>query len=292
MGFEGKKINDNLALFGGPLPDKALDALKRRSPTADDIIRSLPESAFINISEAEIIGKVEVPEVNRQELMENDLKEKVNYRRERKKKSVAIEQKKTIIETIIEPTLEIENEDIMDSLEKDLEELNRKIEEQRKMKEDLARLKQMQEEAAKQVAAPEPAPQSNIKDQVVELLALAPNSPKKPQIDAWKERYGKNGVHVMAFGEGEVYVYHHLTRGEWKKIKDIMAKLQETGTEGGEIEERMKEKVVQYCVLWPSVNEEWLQNCKAGVLDSLYQMILLNSGFLTPQQAMLLTTQL
>lgn len=292
MGFEGKKINDNLALFGGPLPDKALDALKRRSPTADDIIRSLPESAFINISEAEIIGKVETPEVNQQELMENDLKEKVNYRRERKKKSVAIEQEKTIIETIIEPTLEIENEDIMDSLEKDLEELNRKIEEQRKMKEDLARLKQMQEEAAKQVATPEPAPQSNIKDQVVELLALAPNSPKKPQIDAWKERYGKNGVHVMAFGEGEVYVYHHLTRSEWKKIKDIMAKLQETGTEGGEIEERMKEKVVQYCVLWPSVNEEWLQNCKAGVLDSLYQMILLNSGFLTPQQAMLLTTQL
>ena len=56
--------------------------------------------------------------------------------------------------------------------------------------------------------------------------------------------------------------------------------------------QKLKEKVVLYCVLWPSVDEKWLDYCKAGILDSLYQMILLNSGFLTPQQAMLLTTQL
>ena len=59
-----------------------------------------------------------------------------------------------------------------------------------------------------------------------------------------------------------------------------------------EVEEKLKEKVVLYCVIWPSVDENWLDYCKAGILDSLYQMILLNSGFLTPQQAMLLTTQL
>ena len=59
-----------------------------------------------------------------------------------------------------------------------------------------------------------------------------------------------------------------------------------------EVEEKLKEKVVLYCVLYPSLNNNWLEYCKAGVLDSLYQMILLNSGFLTPQQAMLLTTQL
>ena len=59
-----------------------------------------------------------------------------------------------------------------------------------------------------------------------------------------------------------------------------------------EVEERLKEKVVGYCILWPEVDEQWLEYCKAGVIDSLYQMILLNSGFLTPQQAMLLTTQL
>lgn len=295
MGFEAKKINDKLALFGGPLPEKALEALKRRSPTAEDIIKSLPESAFINISEEEVVPKENIEENLRKE-KDQLLKEKASYRRERKKKQVAITEEKTIIENIIESPIEEKAEEDMDSLEKELEELNRKVEEQRKIKEEAERLKRLQEEAIKKVeevpeAQPEPQT-TNIKDQVVELLALAPNAPKKPQIDAWKERYGKNGVHVMAFGEGEVYVYHHLTRGEWKKIKDIMGKLQETGLDGGEIEERMKEKVVQYCVLWPEINDNWLSNCKAGILDSLYQMILLNSGFLTPQQAMLLTTQL
>lgn len=292
MGFEGKKINDRLALFGSPLPDKALDALKRRSPTAEDIIKSLPESAFINITEQDIIENKAPTKADIQEEKEKSLKEKVNYRRERKKK-LAEETEKTIIEKIIEP-IEEEKEDPMDSLEQELEALNAKIEEQRRVKQEAELAKQRQEEALRveeAVEAPQ-APQVNLRDQVVELLALTPNAPKKPQIDAWKDKYGKNGVHVMAFGEGEVYVYHHLTRGEWKKIKDIMSKLQESGLDGGEIEERMKEKVVQYCVLWPSLSDDWLQNCKAGVLDSLYQMVLLNSGFLTPQQAMLLTTQL
>lgn len=292
MGFEGKKINDRLALFGSPLPDKALDALKRRSPTAEDIIKSLPESAFINITEQDIIENKAPTKADIQEEKEKSLKEKVNYRRERKKK-LAEETEKTIIEKIIEP-IEEEKEDPMDSLEQELEALNAKIEEQRRVKQEAELAKQKQEEALRveeAVEAPQ-APQVNLRDQVVELLALTPNAPKKPQIDAWKDKYGKNGVHVMAFGEGEVYVYHHLTRGEWKKIKDIMSKLQEGGLDGGEIEERMKEKVVQYCVLWPSLSDDWLQNCKAGVLDSLYQMVLLNSGFLTPQQAMLLTTQL
>ena len=117
------------------------------------------------------------------------------------------------------------------------------------------------------------------------------NPPSLDLISSWKESYGKNGIHVMAFGEGDVYIYHHLTRGEWKKIKEIMNKMRESQNQD-EVEEKLKEKVVLYCVLWPSLDERWLEYCKAGILDSLYQMILLNSGFLTPQQSMLLTTQL
>lgn len=134
------------------------------------------------------------------------------------------------------------------------------------------------------------APQ--MKDQILELLKNDANAPSEETVNAWKSKYGKNGVHVMAFGEDDIYIYHHLTRGEWKKIKDIMGRLKDSGNDNDEVEEKLKEKVVLYCTLYPSVDEQWLEYCKAGVLDSLYQMILLNSGFLTPQQAMLLTTQL
>ena len=147
-----------------------------------------------------------------------------------------------------------------------------------------------EEKAIEEITSMEEAPQ--MQDQILELLKADPDAPSEETIAAWKSKYGKNGIHVMAFGEGDIYIYHHLTRGEWKKIKDIMNRLKDSSNDNDEIEEKLKEKVVMYCTLYPKVDEEWLEYCKAGVIDSLYQMILLNSGFLTPQQAMLLTTQL
>ena len=53
MGLSGRKINDNMVLFGDPLNERALEALKRSSPTGNDIIKSLPRSAFIPIEKKE-----------------------------------------------------------------------------------------------------------------------------------------------------------------------------------------------------------------------------------------------
>ena len=166
---------------------------------------------------------------------------------------------------------------------------------QKELKMDLEKELDMLEQEVIEAEKPEPVTVENVpemKDQILDLLKSDPNAPSQEEVNAWKEKYGKNGVHVMAFGEDDIYIYHHLTRGEWKKIKDIMNRLKDSGKDGDEVEEKLKEKVVLYCVLYPSVDEKWLEYFKAGVLDSLYQMILLNSGFLTPQQAMLLTTQL
>lgn len=129
-----------------------------------------------------------------------------------------------------------------------------------------------------------------MKAQIFDLLNKRPDAPSDAQIKAWKEEYGGNGIHVMAFGTDEVYIYHHITRKQWRTIKDLMAKVE--GREAEELEEKLKEKVTVSCILYPKLNQNWIENCKAGIIDSLYQMILLNSGFLTPQQAMLLTTQL
>jgi hypothetical protein len=95
----------------------------------------------------------------------------------------------------------------------------------------------------------------------------------------------------MAFGEGDVYIFTHLKRGQWKKIQELMQKAQAQGQI--DVEDMLKEKTVIYCTLWPTpLPIEFFYNSKAGVVDSLYQVILLNSYFLSPQQAMMLTTQL
>lgn len=284
MGLEGRKIKDNVVMFGEPLNERALKALQNRSPTADSILSSLPPSAFIPIQQPQVIQE-------KQEEVVEEKVDKAKLRREKKKlkskekvievkaieKTVAVEQKE---ETIISNLLIKETpkkEEPMD-LEKELEALSQKAQPKAP-------------EPAMESFQEEEAPITDLRDQIMQLLSGEPNAPTEEVISAWKDHYGRSGIHVMAFGEGEVYIYHHLTRGEWKKLKELMARLQESSN-GDEIEEQLKEKVVMHCVLWPSVDASWLDKCKAGVIDSLYQMILLNSGFLTPQQAMLLTTQL
>ncbi len=297
MGFEGRKVDENIVMFGAPIPEKALEALKRKSPNGDSIIKSLPPNAFLPIEEP--FNKIE-EELKIKEEIENEKRKETEellnapkYRRERKRQQALeakkelpkpietpiVEEPKTIIEQLIKP---IEKVEPMIDLDAELNKLSNEI------------------ERKKAPPAPPPAPVVQetprqepfvVRDQIMELLAQEPNPPSYDTIQAWKDRYGRTGIHVMAFGEGEVYVYHHLTRSEWKKIKELMNKLRES-EDADEVEEKLKEKVVMYCVLYPSLNNNWLEYCKAGVLDSLYQMILLNSGFLTPQQAMLLTTQL
>lgn len=285
MGLEGRKIDDNVVMFGEPLNEKALNALKSRSPTADSILSSLPPSAFIPIqdmqvsqAEEEVVEEEPVVDTAKDRRMQKRLrKKKALLQKEAEKKANQEKIKEQLVEeqTILSSFIE-EKETEMD-LEKELEALS--------------------SQAKPKVVEPEPQPEpvqeqsQDLKSQILELLQGEENAPTLELIDAWKEQYGRSGIHVMAFGEGEVYIYHHLTRGEWKKLKELMAKLQESEN-ADEIEEKLKEKIVLHCILWPSVNPQWLDNCKAGVVDSLYQMILLNSGFLTPQQAMLLTTQL
>lgn len=285
MGLEGRKIDDNVVMFGEPLNEKALNALKSRSPTADSILSSLPPSAFIPIqdmqvsqAEEEVVEEEPIVDTAKDRRMQKRLrKKKALLQKEAEKKANQEKIKEQLVEeqTILSSFIE-EKETEMD-LEKELEALS--------------------SQAKPKVVEPEPQPEpvqeqsQDLKSQILELLQGEENAPTLELIDAWKEQYGRSGIHVMAFGEGEVYIYHHLTRGEWKKLKELMAKLQESEN-ADEIEEKLKEKIVLHCILWPSVNPQWLDNCKAGVVDSLYQMILLNSGFLTPQQAMLLTTQL
>jgi hypothetical protein len=306
MALKGKKLDSDLVMFGEPLNEKALNALQRSSPTAEQIIKSLPPTAFIPMPEETQKEKDQRLEIEKATSAKDEVFSAETARKDRlkKKKENALKKRKARLsrkeplEPPPPPPQKVEEEIPSQTIIKTLIEENINIEEKISMNLDdelKALEKDIKPKAAEPVAKPQPVAeesiQTDLKDQILELLEGEENPPSLELISAWKEAYGKNGIHVMAFGEGDVYVYHHLTRGEWKKIKEIMNKMRESEN-SEEVEEKLKEKVVLYCVLWPSIDERWLDYCKAGILDSLYQMILLNSGFLTPQQAMLLTTQL
>lgn len=172
------------------------------------------------------------------------------------------------------------------TLDQELEEMNKKLDAKMKAEQAAA----VEEESEEQEEVFEET--DSIKDQVVGLLKKSAGAPTDAQIAQWKAQHGQNGVYAIGMGEGDVYVFTHLKRGQWKKIQEIMGKMQATD-DSFDAEDEMKKKVVQYCVLWPQpLPLEFFYNSRAGVLDAIYQSILLNSYFLSPQQTMMLTTQL
>ena len=107
MGLEGRRVSDNMVMFGEPLSDKVLKKLQSRSPTADSIISSLPKSAFIPIQQ-----KVEiVNEESEKEVVAQIDKRKSRLEKKRlkkfKRKNVEKNEDKITIEKIINYSKEL-----------------------------------------------------------------------------------------------------------------------------------------------------------------------------------------
>lgn len=264
MPISAQRLGDQIAV-GGALDQQQVEALSSISVDSNSVLdnlealnEELQESgySFESNPEAQQLPSTaaEAPTTT-QTKSKSSLKEKLN----RKPKAKAVRP----------PRRKVQQETTMD-FDQELE----------------AAAQQLEENDAAEVPVAD-----GMREQIMELLKNTPGAPSATQIAKWKAQYGEKGVHVMAFGEGDVYIFTHLKRGQWKKIQELMQKAQQQGQI--DVEDMLKEKTVTYCTLWPSpLPIEFFYNSKAGVVDSLYQVILLNSYFLSPQQAMMLTTQL
>ena len=248
-------MNQEKIKLGADLNKEQMDALKSVSPTGDEILEHLDDfNQEIDESNKKLPGE--------KKIKSNSAPRKIV--RNRKQKKI------------------IQREEVMESqsLDSELEELEKELAEKK------AAAKSKEQQAS--------APQTNedaMKDQILGALGKLKNAPSEAQINMWKQQRGRNSIYVMAFSESDVYIYSFLTRGQHQKIQEIVRKAQETGDIN--IENMLKEKVVQNCVLWPKpLPVEFFYNSRAEIVDGLYEAIMIQSGFLSPQQLMLLTTQL
>lgn len=320
---KGLMNEKGLIRFGDELSEKALNALQRNSPTADSILSVFSIEDFKKAElEEQLLRQKIMKELNIKEEKEEVIQEKKLSRKELKKLELSNQLPEIIVKNdnylnVLNDSFILANYDTLKDLpslhltnhisktsylykedEKELLAFFKKCTTFKKptmkilteRKELTMSLDDELESLAKETYQQASSPEEVMKSQIFDLLSKKVDAPNENQINFWKQEYGKSGLHVMAFGEDDVYIYHHLTRKQWKTIKDIMGKVE--GKEADEVEEKLKEKVCLGCILYPKLPDNWSENVKAGVVDSLYQMILLNSAFLTPQQAMLLTTQL
>lgn len=185
----------------------------------------------------------------------------------------------------------LEMEDDKDiNLEKELAILKAKVQAEEERKAKLAE----KEKAEKKKEAPEEeqlSPEEQQKQAILSVL-FSKTELTPAHINKFKERCGENGVNAIAFGEEDIYLFTYLRRGQFEKITELVQAASKSDLQANP-DKMLKEKVVQYCVLWPKASSvEFLVNSRAGIIDTLYQTIMLNSYFLSPQQAMMLTTQL
>lgn len=140
------------------------------------------------------------------------------------------------------------------------------------------------------VEATPPAASEQLEAAIIGMLHAAHNAPTPEQVKGWKAKYGQNSIQVIAFDTDNVFVYTHLTVSQWEKMNKLKEGLQKQDAEGAD--KRMREAILKTAVLWPKLDTEWFQNSRAGLPNSLVEIIMMNSYFLQPSQLLTLTAQL
>lgn len=154
----------------------------------------------------------------------------------------------------------------------------------------LAEARQKEEEARQPAAAEPEEAQEEFKDTVLGLLTKIPGAPNPNQVEVLKKQF--QAVYAIAFSETEVFLFTFLRRSQWNKIQEIMQEKSQALTPQ-QAERDLREKVVQNCIVWPNVKSaEFTASTPAGMIDTLFETIMIHSYFLTTPQAMQLTTKL
>lgn len=119
----------------------------------------------------------------------------------------------------------------------------------------------------------ETEPEAPPRDLVMESFQNRSDRPGAETIERWKVEHGE--VYVFAFDETEMYIWRPLKRLEYKHLK---AQIKNDN-------DIFMEAVVQKCVLWPHLPPEFSAICKAGTINTLYEVIMQGSNFIDPQLA-------
>jgi len=135
------------------------------------------------------------------------------------------------------------------------------------------------------------SPQDRVHDAILSNLNGHADAPTLEQINGWKAKYGNSSVQVISFSEDDVFVFTHITLAQWKQVQEIARSVQGTAAAEG-IDAKLQEKVIRSAILWPKLAPDFFHTCHAGLPSTMYEVILLNSYFLSAGQAMTITTQL
>jgi hypothetical protein len=121
---------------------------------------------------------------------------------------------------------------------------------------------------------------------LAKLLVSFEGAPSAAQLETWKQQHGE--LFVSGFSETELFVFRPLSWKEHKHVNKTLATPVEEGEEP-RTEFDLQEMVVDLCLLWTSVPS---YQTKGGTIPSIFEMIMLNSNFTSPQTMAAFTMRL
>ena len=106
-------------------------------------------------------------------------------------------------------------------------------------------------------------------------------APSAEQIELFREQAGD--IYFIELGEDSKYIFRPVRRQEWRTLLKQIEKLEEL---------KQTEAIVARCVLYPKLQGVQMGSLKAGDVETLHQMILRASNFMTPEYAVQLVRKL
>ena len=128
------------------------------------------------------------------------------------------------------------------------------------------------------------------KDIVQALQEQFPGAPDREQIERWKTQFGRADVFVPP-ADTRAYIFRPVSRIEWKRISAALTQFAGTAAaqqDKDAMDNMLHEKVVEACLLWPTeiLHHSNVNMLPAGLLQTLFQLIMEASSFMSPERAL------
>lgn len=119
-------------------------------------------------------------------------------------------------------------------------------------------------------------------DPVLKALAEMKSPPSEELINSLKEQTGDE-VYFITLSEKENFLFRPIRRQEWRTLMEQTAKLNSF---------KRDEALVAKAILYPKIGPSAMGALNAGTIETLKEMILRASNFMTPEQAIQSTRKL
>jgi len=118
-------------------------------------------------------------------------------------------------------------------------------------------------------------------DIILQTFASLEERPSDEEIEGYKRQYGE--CYLASFSEKENFLFRPLKRQEWRQLMSQTAKLDEF---------KKSEAIVIRGIVFPKISNVNIGSLAAGTVDSLRDLILEASNFMSPDRSVQLVRKL